>query len=131
MKPVSIARWILRAAVAVVLLFTLLPKLMGEDATIAVFETVGQSLGMEGLMEPWGRYATATAEMVAALFILIPGTAVLGAVIASLVVIGALYAHLCTPLGISVAGDGGMMFILAVVVLAACVATLFLKTQES
>ena len=130
MKPVSIARWILRAAIAVILLFVLIPKLMGDEEAIRIFTTVGEAFGLEGLMEPWGRYATAAGEMLAALFILIPGTAVLGAVIASIVAIGALYVHLFTPLGISVAGDGGMMFILAIVLLAASLATLFLKSQE-
>ena len=55
------------------------------------------------------------AELVAAVLLLIPRTAALGASLALLVISGAVFTHL-TALGIEVAGDGGLLFMLALVV---------------
>ena len=67
-------------------------------------------------MEPWGRIAVAVFELFAAILLLISATAWLGAVLAVGLMAGALLMHL-TKLGISVQGDGGYLFVLALIVL--------------
>jgi len=60
-------------------------------------------------MEPVGRYAVGVAEVIAAILILISGTAWLGATLTLGIVGGAIMMHL-TNLGIDINEDGGLLF---------------------
>ena len=93
--------------VAAILLQTLYFKFTGAPESVYIFETVG--------IEPWGRYSSGVVELLASIFLLIPRTAWLGAIMALGVICGALFFHF-TILGIEVMGDGGFLFILACVV---------------
>ncbi len=66
-------------------------------------------------MEPWGRIAIGVLELIASLLMIINATAWVGAVLALGVMGGAILMHL-TILGISVRGDGGYLFFLAIAV---------------
>ena len=66
-------------------------------------------------MEPWGRIGVGIAELIAAVMLVIPRTAWLGAVLALGLMVGAIGMHL-TLLGIEVQGDGGYLFLLALIV---------------
>ena len=80
-------------------------------------------------MEPWGRYGSGVAELVAAILLLTPRFAWAGALLALGVMSGALASHL-TVLGIEVQGDHGLLFSLACVVFAASFVTAFLHRDQ-
>jgi uncharacterized membrane protein YphA (DoxX/SURF4 family) len=105
--PLTIFSWVLRLAVAVILVQTLYFKFTGAPESVYIFETVG--------MEPWGRYGSGVGELIAAILILVPSTVWLGAAMAMGTISGAIFFHL-TKLGIEIMGDGGLLFALAVVV---------------
>lgn len=106
-SKVNIFYWILRVVAAFIMLQTLFFKFTSAPESIYIFETVG--------LEPFGRYASGFAELIASILLLIPRTTWLGALIALGVMAGAIMSHL-TVLGIVVQNDGGTLFIMALVV---------------
>lgn len=92
---------------AVVLLQTLWFKFTAAPESVHIFSTLG--------VEPWGRIGSGIAELIAALLLLLPRMAWIGAGMALGIMGGALLSHLFI-LGIDVMGDGGSLFILAVIV---------------
>ncbi len=106
-SKVNIFYWILRVVAAFIMLQTLFFKFTGAPESIYIFETVG--------LEPFGRYASGIAELIASVLLLIPRTTWLGAIIALGVMGGAIMSHL-TVLGIEVQGDGGTLFIMGIIV---------------
>lgn len=107
----SLISWILRVVVAVIFLQTLYFKFTGADESIYIFSTLG--------MEPYGRIGSGIAELIASILILMPRTALLGALIGLGVMIGAILSHLLV-LGIEVQNDGGVLFIMAVITFLCC-----------
>ncbi len=118
MKVVS---WILRIGVAAILLQTLFFKFAGAAESKYIFETLG--------IEPWGRIGSGTVELAAAILLLIPTTRVLGALLALMVISGAIFSHL-TKLGIVVQGDGGLLFGLAIAVFLGSAALVVMHRDE-
>jgi hypothetical protein len=106
-KPEFVVSWICRVVAAVILLQTLYFKFTGAPESVYIFTKVG--------LEPWGRIGSGVVELIAAVLILWPGLSWLGAGIALGVIGGAIMSHL-TVLGIVVMNDGGLLFILAVIV---------------
>lgn len=119
--PLLVVSWICRIAAAMILLQTLYFKFTGAEESVYIFTKVG--------LEPWGRYGSGVAELCAAVLLLFPRTAWLGAVIAAGVMAGAIGSHL-TRLGIVVQDDGGLLFALAVIVLASALVTLFIHRRQ-
>ncbi len=113
--------WVLRLVAAAIMLQTLFFKFTGAPESIYIFETVG--------LEPFGRYASGVAELIASILLLIPRTTWLGAVIGLGVISGAIMSHL-TVLGIEVQGDGGTLFAMAVVVFISCAVLLFMHRTD-
>lgn len=113
--------WVLRLVAAVIMLQTLFFKFTGAPETIYIFETVG--------MEPFGRYASGIAELIASILLLIPKTTWLGALAGLGVMLGAIGSHL-TVLGIEVQGDGGILFAMAIIVFLSCAVLLFLHKED-
>lgn len=107
----SLISWILCVVVAVIFLQTLYFKFTGADESIYIFSTLG--------MEPYGRIGSGIAELIASILILMPRTALLGALIGLGVMIGAILSHLLV-LGIEVQNDGGVLFIMAVITFLCC-----------
>lgn len=95
--------------VAVILLQTLFFKFTAAPESVHIFETLGA--------EPWGRLASGVAELVAAVFLLLPATVAFGAALALGVMLGAIGSHLFV-LGIVVQDDGGTLFAMALLVAA-------------
>jgi putative oxidoreductase len=119
--PLVVVSWVCRIVAAVVLLQTLFFKFTGAPESVYVFTKVG--------LEPWGRYASGVAELLAAVLLLAPRTVALGGLIAAAVMSGAIGSHL-TKLGIEVKDDGGLLFALAVVVfLCSWIATFIHRRQ--
>lgn len=101
--------WVLQLVAAGILLQTLFFKFTGAEESVYIFTTLGA--------EPWGRIGSGIVELIASALLLVPATAPLGAVMASGVMAGAILSHVAV-LGIEVKGDGGLLFGLALVVLA-------------
>jgi len=115
-----IASWIARLVAAFILLQTLFFKFTGAAESVYIFETVG--------MEPWGRYGSGAAELVAAVLLLLPATPAFGALLSLGVISGAIFFHL-TKLGIEVQNDGGLLFALALGVFACSAFVLFVHRR--
>jgi hypothetical protein len=120
-KGQNVVCWILQLTAAVILLQTLYFKFTGAEESVYIFTTVGA--------EPWGRIGSGILELVAALLLLVPGTAALGGAMAAGLMAGAIMSHL-TILGIDVKGDGGLLFGLAVVVFVAGLAVTFIRRAD-
>jgi hypothetical protein len=113
--------WLLQIVVAVILLQTLFFKFTGAEESVYIFSTLG--------LEPWGRYASGVAELIAAALLLVPGYAAFGALLSLGVISGAIVSHL-TKLGIEVKGDGGLLFGLAMTVFVCSAIILLIRRDE-
>ena len=113
--------WALRIIAALILLQTLFFKFSGAEESIYIFSTLG--------MEPWGRIGSGVLELIASILILYPRTTFIGAALGAGLMSGAIFFHL-TKLGISVKGDGGQLFIYALLVFISCVILLFICRKE-
>ena len=113
--------WTARVVVAGILLQTLFFKFTGAAESVYIFEQLGA--------EPWGRIGSGVAELVAGVLLLVPATAAIGAVIALVIILGAIVSHL-TVLGFEVQADGGTLFILACVVLLGAALVAYLHRHE-
>ena len=120
-KPALIASWIARIIAAAILLQTLFFKFTAAPESVYIFTKVGA--------EPWGRIGSGVVELIAAMLLLVPRSAWLGAGIAMGVMVGAIISHL-TVLGIVVMNDGGLLFALAVTVFVAGAVVLILHRRE-
>lgn len=120
-KYLRILDWILRLTSAVILAQTLWFKFTAAPESVYIFDKVG--LGAAG------RIGSGVAELIAAVFLVIPRTAWLGAGLAIAVMGGAIISHL-TVLGIDVMGDHGELFALAVTVALCSAIVLFLHRRD-
>lgn len=120
-KTVSIVSWLLRGIAALILLQTLFFKFTAAPESVYIFSKLG--------MEPWGRVGSGIAELIASLLILIPRTTWIGALLATGIMAGAIYFHL-TSLGIEVQGDGGQLFVYALIVLICSILLLLLDKEK-
>lgn len=122
-KNLTILSWICRIIVAVILLQTLFFKFTGAPESKYIFTT------LMGENEALGRIGSGVVELFAAIFLLIPKTGWLGALIALGTITGAIFSHL-TKLGIVVQDDGGTLFILACIIFVLSALTLWLHRKE-
>ena len=106
---------------AVILGQTLFFKFTGAEEYVYIFTKVG--------LEPWGRYGSGVAELIATILLLTPRFAWAGALLALGVISGALVSHL-TVLGVVVKEDGGLLFGLAVIVFVTSAITAFLHRRQ-
>lgn len=113
--------WITRLAAALIMLQTLYFKFTGQPESIYIFSVLG--------IEPWGRYGSGIVELIASILILVPATSWIGAFLGLGVMLGAIVSHL-TVLGIEVQGDGGYLFILALVVAACCLTIVYITRHD-
>ncbi len=115
------ASWVAQIVAALIMLQTLFFKFTGAPESIYIFETLG--------MEPWGRYGSGIAELIASILLLLPATAALGGVLGLGVMVGAIGSHL-TRLGIEVRGDGGTLFAMAWLVTICCLVVVWLRRRS-
>lgn len=113
--------WALRILPAVILLQTLFFKFSAAEESVYIFSTLG--------MEPWGRIGSGVLELIAAVLLLYPKTTFIGAGLGAGLMAGAIFFHL-TQLGISVKGDGGQLFIYALLTIISCIILLFIYREE-
>lgn len=125
-KTMVLMGWMVRLIVAAILFQTLFFKFTAAPESVRIFTQLG--------IEPWGRIASGVAELVAVILLLIPSTAVYGALLSLAVISGAIASHL-TKLGIAVTNsdgtsDGGLLFGLALVVFAGSAIVLLIHRRE-
>lgn len=122
-KGLLIASWILRLVVAAILLQTLFFKFTGARESVYIFSTLG--------LEPWGRIGSGVVELIAAILLLIPRTAIFGAALSLAVISGAILSHL-TRLGVALpaVNDHGELFALAMVVFLGSATVIVLHRAE-
>lgn len=122
-KFLTVLDWALRIVVALILLQTLFFKFTGAKESVYIFSTLG--------VEPWGRIGSGVVELLASILILIPRTAVYGAILALGTISGAIFSHL-TKLGIKLTavGDNGELFALAVTVFICSAAVLLIHRRQ-
>ena len=106
-KKANLLSWILQVTSALIMLQTLFFKFSASEESLYIFTKLN--------MEPEGRIGTGIVELISSLFLLIPSSCWLGAVIAACLMSGAIYFHL-TSLGLEIMDDGGYLFILACIV---------------
>ncbi len=115
-----IISWLLRVAAAVILLQTLYFKFTGHPESVELFTKLG--------VEPWGRVGTGIIELITGILLLIPSTAFIGAALGIGLMSGAVLSHIAV-IGIESKGDGGQLFILAIIVFICCFITALLHKQ--
>lgn len=120
-RCLTILSWVLQLLCAAILFQTLFFKFTAAEESVYIFTTLG--------MEPWGRIGSGAAELVACVLLLIPRTVPLGGLLALGIISGAVMSHL-TKLGIVVKDDGGLLFSLALVVLACSVGVLAIRRRD-
>jgi uncharacterized membrane protein YphA (DoxX/SURF4 family) len=117
----EIITWILRIAVAAILLQTLFFKFSGAPESIYIFSTLG--------IEPYGRIGSGISELIVAILILIPRTTWIGALGGTAIMSGAILSHLIV-LGIEVENDGGLLFSLAIITFICCLVLLYINKNK-
>jgi len=95
----------LRILASGILVQTLWFKFSGAPESVWIFSQLG--------VEPWGRVLSGVIEAVAALMLIFGKTKVLGAIIIFPVMFSAIFSHLFL-LGVSIRGDNGLLFFLAI-----------------
>ena len=100
--------WIVKLTAVIILLQTLFFKFSGAQESIYIFQTLG--------VEPYGRIGSGVIELIASILILIPKTTLIGALLGSGTMLGAVFSHIFV-LGVEVQNDGGTLFVLAVITL--------------
>lgn len=102
-------RWIGACYIAFIFLWYEQYKLLGDQGSVELFTTLTDWLGFHG-HESVMRIGVGLCEIVASLFILIPTVQGLGAIGAFMLMSGAIFFHLVTPLGVDPYHDGGVLF---------------------
>jgi len=120
-KKQNMASWIAQVIAALILGQTLFFKFTGAPETKEIFTLLGA--------EPWGRIGSGLVELLAVILLLSPRFAAYGGLLTVGVMTGAIGAHL-TKLGIEVAGDGGTLFIMALVTFASGASVTVLRRRE-
>ena len=139
----KIVNWVLPLYIAFVFLQSLFFKFSGSEETVIIFNTIGTwmlDIGLpQGFAEGFSNYGgtvTGIAELIAAILVLIPATRIWGAVAGLMIMSGAIFFHLFTPLGVirvvDAAGntDGGVLFFMACGVWLSSLALLYIDRQK-
>ena len=113
--------WIIKLIAVVILVQTLYFKFSGAAESVYIFSTLG--------IEPYGRIGSGVVELIASILILIPRTSLLGAILGTGTMLGALVSHLAF-LGIEVKNDGGTLFILAIITLLCCLIIIYNQKEK-
>ena len=122
----KILNWALPLYIAFVFLQSLFFKFSGSEETVIIFNTIGTWMADIGLAQgfaegfsSYGGTVTGVAELIASILVLIPLTRVWGALAGLMIMSGAIFFHLFTPLGVvrvvDAAGntDGGLLCFMA------------------
>jgi len=101
--------WAAAAYIAFIFLWYEQYKLLGDSGSVELFTTLTNWAGFPG-QEKVMRIGVGTCEIIASLFLLVPAVQGLGGIGALMLMSGAIFFHLVTPLGVDPYGDGGVLF---------------------
>lgn len=121
MKTLKTVSWILRIIAATILLQTLYFKFTAHPESVELFTKLGA--------EPWGRIGTGILELITGILLLIPSAAFVGGLLGMGLMFGAIASHILV-IGIESKGDGGQLFMLAIIVLICSVAIQIIHRKE-
>ncbi|MGV3664556.1 MAG: DoxX-like family protein [Leptospira bouyouniensis] len=110
-----------KLGVAIIFLQTLFFKFNAADESIFIFTKLG--------VEPWGRIAMGILELMIVIFLFIPFLVWLGALFGIGSMMGAILAHIFV-IGINVANDHGLLFVLAIVNFLGCSYILYSEKEN-
>ncbi|GAA4648812.1 hypothetical protein GCM10023116_10850 [Kistimonas scapharcae] len=123
-------KWILSAYIAFIFIQSLFFKFSDAPETQFIFGTLGEWSGFYWFGQ-YGAYGVGIAELIASILLFTP-LRLYGAAMASCIMIGAIFFHLFTPLGIFmpefneageiIGDDGGLLFVNACIVCASAIA---------
>lgn len=130
MRKQTIVAFVLSLYISFVFVQSLFFKWTGSEESIFIFATLREWSGI-GLFEPFGRWFIGFSELVASILLLfVPRGRMWGAGMALVIISGAIFFHLFTPLGVEIKGDGGLLFTLACGVWLSSVSILFIHRNE-
>jgi hypothetical protein len=132
-KPGLLVRsipWLLALWIAYIFVWYLQYKFTGAEGSVWLFTVLTDWLGVPGY-EKIMRIGVGSAELMAAILVLIRPTQVIGAVMSVAIMAGAIFFHVVSPLGIDPYEDGGRLFAEACLVLLAGLAILWLRRGEA
>jgi putative oxidoreductase len=112
---------ILRILIAIIFLQTLYYKFTAHPDSVHIFSALG--------VEPFGRIALGCIELVTAILILTNKFKLYGIAISLGIILGAIFSHLLV-LGLNVSGDGGTLFLLAIIVFISSVVLIYIHKNE-
>jgi putative oxidoreductase len=121
MKANTIISWVFRIISAAILIQTLYFKFSAHPESVELFTKLG--------VEPWGRIGTGVIELITGILLLIPATAFIGAFLGLALMLGAIGSHLAV-IGIESKGDGGQLFMLAIIVLVLCSTIMLMNKND-
>jgi FtsH-binding integral membrane protein len=113
--------WVMQVIAAAIFAQTLFFKFTGAEESRWIFSQLG--------VEPWGRLIAGVSELAVVVLLLIPKTSAIGAVMGLGVISGAIFSHLFV-LGIAVKGDGGFLFVLALIVFGCCAGVAWIRRAD-
>jgi len=107
---------------ALLLLQTLFFKFTGAPESIYIFNQLG--------IEPYGRIGTGVLELIISGLLVFKRSSVIGGLLGLGVMSGAILSHIFV-LGIEVSNDGGLLFMMALLVFVLCLITVTLQKDKS
>jgi hypothetical protein len=106
---------------ALLLLQTLFFKFTGAPESVYIFNQLG--------IEPYGRIGTGVLELIISGLLLFKRSSLIGGIMGLGVISGAILSHIFV-LGIEVQNDGGMLFMMALLVFVLCLITVILQKDK-
>lgn len=113
--------WIVRILASGILIQSLSYKFGGHPDSVLLFSELE--------VEPWGRIGLGILELIVAFLILYPKTFLLGGILGTLIMTGALFTHLFL-IGIVFNEDGGKLFGLASLCFLSCLALVVIHKKQ-
>jgi len=112
---------LLQLIISIIVGQTLFFKFTGAPESLYIFSTLG--------VEPWGRIALGTMELVSIILLWIPRTTIYALILIVGMMSGAIASHLFV-LGIEIRGDGGELFMLGLITWVSAAVLLILRREE-
>ncbi|MBL6658225.1 MAG: DoxX family protein [Flavobacteriales bacterium] len=122
----KLTNFFLKLIVAIIFIQSLFFKFSGHPQAIHIFSTLN--------MEPFGRVGIGCIELICALLFFIPRFSFLATIGSLVLMLGAVFFHLTTDLGIVVNWNGesdyGKLFSMAVIVIILCIILIYLNLKS-
>lgn len=129
-KVWKVVAWVLSVFIAYIFVYYLQFKFTGHPGSTELFTTLTDWLGLHG-HEKAMRIGTGTTELIASILLFVPRTQVIGAAMAFVIMSGAIFFHLASPLGVDPYGDGGVLFKEACAVWASGIIIVTIRRREA